>query len=130
LELNCCVPLALRLTVAGVKETEIVGIKVTIAVANLEASAAEVAVTVTVCSLVIVAGAVYSPDEGRVPIAGLRLQFTAVLVVPPTTTENCCVCPALRLTASRPLREMGVRLIVALAALVPSATDVAVTTAV
>ena len=58
LEPNCCVPLAPRLTDAGVTVTVTVGINVTIAVADFVGSAVEVALTVTVCAEVIEAGAV------------------------------------------------------------------------
>jgi hypothetical protein len=62
---------------------------VTLAVAILLASAALVAVTVTVCGLPSVAGAVYSPPLEIVPTAGLTDHVTAVFVVPITAAVNC-----------------------------------------
>jgi hypothetical protein len=55
-----------------------------------------VAVIVTVCGVVTVAGAVYNPDELIVPapVAGLIDQVTLVFVLPVTVAVNCCVPPA------------------------------------
>lgn len=55
---NCCVWLAYKVAVAGVTLTAIAGIRVTVDDADLVVSAWVVAVIVTVCSVVIVAGAV------------------------------------------------------------------------
>ena len=65
------------------------GTTVTLAVAVLLVSATLVAVTVTVCGLPSVAGAVYRPPLEIVPIAGLTDQVTAVFVVPVTAAVNC-----------------------------------------
>ena len=55
-------------------------------------SARLVAVTVTVCAEVLVAGAVYRPEGLTVPVpAGEIVQFTAVLLVLVTVTVSCCV---------------------------------------
>jgi hypothetical protein len=54
-----------------------------------------VAVTVTVCAVAMLAGAVYSPVELMVPNpAGEIVQVSAVLLVFTTLAENCCVWPA------------------------------------
>jgi hypothetical protein len=65
---------------------------VTVAEADLVASAWLVAVTVTDCGLVIVDGAVYKPEELIVPVlVGFIDQLTAVLLVLVTLAANCCV---------------------------------------
>lgn len=56
------------------------------------ASATLVAVTVTVCGLDTVAGAVYSPALVIVPTAGLTDHCTPELVSPVTAAVNCNVC--------------------------------------
>jgi hypothetical protein len=81
----------------GVTETVTGGVMVTLAVAVLLGSATLVAVTVTVCGLPSVAGAVYRPPLEIVPTAGLTDHVTAgfvnpvaaALVVPVTVAENC-----------------------------------------
>jgi len=57
--------------------------------------AALVAVTVTVCAVVTVAGAAYSPLLLIVPapVAGLSVHVTAVFVLLVTVAVNCCVPP-------------------------------------
>jgi hypothetical protein len=57
------------------------------------------AVTITVCGVRILAGAVYRPAEEIVPTDGLIDQVTAVLLVPKTVGANCCVPEGARLTA-------------------------------
>jgi len=52
-------------------------------------SAALVAVTVTVCGLVSVAGAEYRPALEIVPTAGLTDHVTAIFVVPVTAAVYC-----------------------------------------
>ena len=47
-----------------------------------------VALTVTVDAAEMVTGAVYSPELEMAPVAGLRDQVTAVLVVPETVAVN------------------------------------------
>ena len=64
------------------------GTTVTLAVAFLLVSATLVAVTVTVCGLVSVAGAEYRPPLEIVPTAGLTDHVTAVFVVPVTAAVN------------------------------------------
>ena len=61
------------------------------AVADLVGSAMLVAFTVTVCELVIEAGAVYRPAAVMLPTTGLSDQVTALLTAPATVAENCCV---------------------------------------
>jgi hypothetical protein len=51
-----------------------------------------VAVTVTVCCVVMLEGAVYSPVVLIEPTTGLMDHVTAVFVVPETVAVNCCVC--------------------------------------
>jgi hypothetical protein len=58
------------------------GERVTTAFADV--LAALVAVTITVCALLIVAGAVYTPDVEMLPTAGLSDQVTPVLDPPET----------------------------------------------
>jgi hypothetical protein len=49
---------------------------------------------VTVCCVVMLAGAVYKPDGLMVPTpAGVIVQFTAGLLVLVTPAVNCCVQP-------------------------------------
>lgn len=89
-ELNDWVWEADRLAVAGHSDTPTApsGFRVMVAIANLLFSATLVAVTVTVCGLDIVAGAVYRPaldiGDESVPNAGLNDQVTAVFDVPLT----------------------------------------------
>jgi hypothetical protein len=54
-----------------------------------------VAVTITVCAVATVAGAVYSPLLLIVPapVAGLIVHATEVFVVFATAAVNCCVPP-------------------------------------
>ena len=63
----------------------------TSAVAILLGSAALVAVTVTFCALLTVAGAVYKPPEDTVPTDGLIDHDTPVLLEPATEAANCWV---------------------------------------
>lgn len=88
---NCCVPPVDTETVVGVIETATTGVDVTVTVAeaDLVASAALVAVTVYVP---VVLGAVYRPELEIVP--ALAVQVTAVFVDPLTVAVNCCVAPA------------------------------------
>ena len=70
-------------------------VTVTDALADLLGSATDVAVTVTNGGLGAVEGAVYRPDEVILPQSvptqpvPLRLQVTAVLLVPVTLAVNC-----------------------------------------
>jgi hypothetical protein len=65
------------------------GMRVTVADEDLVASAAEVAVTITIVWLETLDGAVNSPVEEILPIDGLRDQVTAVLLEPETVAVNC-----------------------------------------
>jgi hypothetical protein len=70
----------------------VVGINVTVAVAVAEELAWLVAVSVTVCCVVMLAGAVYRPEELMLPTPpGVIVQFTVVLLVLVTVAVNCCV---------------------------------------
>ena len=87
-------------TVAGLTETDTRlsgAVSVTVALAFCVASAALVAVTVTLCCVVMLLGAVYNPVWSSVPTCGLIVQFTAVFPVPVTVAWNFCVCPAPKL---------------------------------
>src|SRR5215467_897647 len=125
---NCCWPLAVRVTDTGVTDTATVGVSATVALADLVGSATLVAVMVTVCAEEIVAGAVYNPPVVRVPTDGFILQVTAVLLVPLTVAVNCCWPLAVRVTDTgvTDTATVGVSATVALADLVGSATLVAV----
>jgi len=85
---NCAVAVE-AVVVAGCKDT---GCKETAALAVLVASALLVAMTVTVCAELTVAGAVYRPPL-IVPTLGDSDQVTAVFVLPLTVVENCCDWP-------------------------------------
>jgi hypothetical protein len=67
--------------------------------ADLVGSATLWAVTVTVCDVRILDGAVYRPAEEIVPTEGLIDQVTAVLLAPRTVGVNCCVPEGAKLTA-------------------------------
>jgi hypothetical protein len=75
--------------VDGLTVTCTEGTTVALAVAFLLVSATLVAVTVTVCGLLSVAGAVYRPPLEIVPTAGFTDHVTAVFVVPVTAAVNC-----------------------------------------
>ena len=66
--------------------------------ADLVGSATLVAVTVTVCDVRILDGAVYRPAEEIVPTDGLIDQVTEVLLAPKTVAVNGCVPEDARLT--------------------------------
>ena len=80
--------------VPGVTVTASGGYSVTVAVADLVASATLVARTVTVCCVAMLAGAVYNPVLEIVPTLGLTDHVTAVFDVFATIAVNCCVCDA------------------------------------
>ena len=104
-----------------------VAVRVTVAVAVLVGSATLDAVTVTVCLLEIVAGAVYAPFT-MVPAAGLSDQVTAVLLVPVTDALKVADAEAPSETEAGPIvTATGVKDTVAVAVLVESAALVAVT---
>jgi hypothetical protein len=72
--------------------------KDTTPLADWVGSAALWAVTVTVCDVRILDGAVYRPAEEIVPTDGLIDQVTAVLLVPKTVAVNGCVPAGAKLT--------------------------------
>jgi hypothetical protein len=92
-------------------------------------SATLVAVTVTVCAVEIVAGAVYTPVDETEPTDGATDHTTAVLVVPETAAARLCDCDGviLELGGETSTLIAGTREIVAVADFVGSATLVAVT---
>ena len=63
-----------------------------VAVAVADAFAWLVAVTVTACCVVTVAGAVYNPVALTLP-APDSVHVTAVLLAFTTVALSCCVCP-------------------------------------
>jgi len=97
--LNCLVCPALSETEVGltatVTVTVAVGVRETVACADLVGSAELVAVTVTFCCDVTLLGAVYRPLCETEPTAGETDQVTAVFELPLTEALNCWVCPAL-----------------------------------
>ncbi len=72
----------------GVGPSE-VGVKPTIATAVFVGSARLLAVTVTLCALVMLAGAVYNPPLEIEPTCGLIDQDAPVLLDPVTVAVNC-----------------------------------------
>ncbi len=105
------------------------GDKVTMAPADFVGSAVLVAVTLTVCCELIVAGALYNPELEITPLAGLIDHVTEVLLVLRTVGVNCCVCPAdsEAVAGDSVIETGGSRLTVAEADFVGSAWLVAVT---
>jgi hypothetical protein len=105
------------------------GFNVTVAEPFLVVSATLVAVTITVCWVAIVAGAVYRPELPMVPVFGLKLQVTAVLPVYETVATNCCGWDGASDTVKGDTLTVtgGFKVTVAEALLVVSATLVAVT---
>jgi hypothetical protein len=59
--------------------------------ADLTGSATLWAVTVTVCGVRTLDGAVYTPVDEIVPAGGLTDHVTAALLCPKTVAVNCCV---------------------------------------
>jgi hypothetical protein len=90
---NCSVSEALRVDVDGETDTATDAgcVSVTVAVPVLVGSAWLVAVTVTICCIVINDGAVYKPLELMEPTFGLIDQVTAVFAFPVTVAVNCWV---------------------------------------
>jgi hypothetical protein len=114
-------------SVMGVAGPFEAGVRVTVAVALLVGSATLDAITVTVCWLEMVAGAVYTPFT-MVPAAGLSDQVTAVLLAPVTDALKVADAEAPSETDAGPIvTATGVRDTAAVAVLVVSATLVAVT---
>jgi hypothetical protein len=129
LAVNCWLCKLERLTQAGLIATDIDGPRLIVALADLVESELRVAVTVRVCGLVILLGAVYRPLVEREPTAGLIVHVTGAFVVPVTLAVNCCVCELDRLAAAglTDTDTGATRLTVALANLVESARLIAVT---
>lgn len=67
------------------------GTRVTVAVADRVASAELVAMTVIICGLVTIDGAVYCPPDEMRPTGGDVDHTTAVFVVPVTVAVKFCV---------------------------------------
>lgn len=92
--LNCCVAPCPSVAAVGEMVTVPGGLRVMVAVAVFDVSAALVAVTVTVCCVATLAGAVYRPPLLMLPTpAGLIDQVTVVFADPVTVAVNCCVAP-------------------------------------
>jgi hypothetical protein len=125
---NCWVCEFERLIEAGLMVTATGGTRVTVALEDLVASAALVAVIVTVWVALMLDGAVYRPLVDSVPTDGLMLQVTAVFVLPVTPAVNCWVWEPDRLIEAglAVTATGGRRVTVALADLVASAALVAV----
>jgi hypothetical protein len=127
---NCCVAPCDNVTLAGDRERLSGGFNVTVAVAVLVPSAALVAVTVTVCCVETLAGAVYKPAALIVPApVGLIVHVTVVFEDPVTVGVNCWVAPWDSDTVEGVTDTLtgGFNVTVAVAVLVPSAALVAVT---
>jgi hypothetical protein len=97
--LNDCVCDALRLTLKGVTATLTVGTSEIVAEALFVASAALVAVTVTLCAVKMVAGAIYKPFAVITPTDGFSAHVTPLFDVPETLAANVMLCDALRFAA-------------------------------
>ena len=65
------------------------------AVLDLDESATLVAVTVTLCEVLMRAGAVYNPFA-KLPTDGFMDQVTAVFPLPVTVAVNCALWDAVR----------------------------------
>lgn len=125
---NCCVWPCPRIAVVGATVTPTVGFSVTVALADLLVSATLVAVTVTVCCAVTLAGAVYKPLALTVPVpAGLIDHVTVAGLSPVTVAVNCCVAPCNRVAVAGEMVTGGFNVTVAVALFVLSATLVALT---
>src|SRR5450759_2856293 len=83
-------------------EPVVAGVKVMVALLVLVESATLVAITLNVCMVGMLAGALYNPVLLSVPgpLGGFKLQVTAVFDVPETVAVNCCVCDAVRLAVA------------------------------
>jgi hypothetical protein len=131
---NCWRPPAGTVAVVGEIVTETGGTIVTDAVPDLVGSATEVARTTTNAGLGTAAGALYKPLLVIVPQAAplqlpLKLQVTAVLLVFFTVAVNCWWAPVTTcaLTGETDTETPAMTVTVAVADLVESATEVAVT---
>jgi hypothetical protein len=72
---------------------------VIVALAVVAEFATLAAVTVTVCAVATLDGAVYRPVEEIVPTDGLIDQVTPVLLAPETVAVSCCVLDGVKPTA-------------------------------
>ena len=123
-----CVWLSVTVAAAGEMLTATGGFSVTVAVVDFVGSATLVAVTVTACTAVVFAGAVYRPVAEMVPSAGLTDHVTFVLLFHATFAMNCCVAEGRRVAVDGDMMTLvgGFRRTVPLVDLVGSATLVAV----
>lgn len=135
---NCCDLAATTWALVGEMLIDTGLTTVTVADPDIRGFATDVAVTLTVAELGTVAGARYSPVDDIVPHDAPeqplpdRVQVTLVLVVPVTFAVNSCCWPVTTfaddgLTETLTLKAVPTKTL-ALADLVRSARDVAVTT--
>ena len=97
---SCAVWPPYRVAADGLTLTTAAGSSVMVAEEDATASAWLVAVIVTVCAAVMVAGAVYRPEELMEPApAGLIDHVTAVLEALATVAASCAVWPPYRVAA-------------------------------
>jgi hypothetical protein len=86
---NCCAWDAPREMLAGLTVTVTGGARATVPFADWVGSTTLWAVTVTVCAVRTLAGAVYRPVESIVPSVGVIDQLTDTLLLPETCAANC-----------------------------------------
>src|SRR5579864_989965 len=93
---NCWRCDAVSVLVCGLTATtDTGGSRITVAAPVMAVLAWSVAVTVTVCCVAMLAGAVYRPVALTLPAPeGLIDQFTGELQLPMMVDVNCCVCDA------------------------------------
>jgi hypothetical protein len=89
---NCCVAPAATVAEVGDIVSVVVPVIVTVAESDFVLSACDVAVTVALADVGMVAGAVYSPLLLTLP-GPETVQVTAVFELPWTVAVNCCVAP-------------------------------------
>ena len=92
---NCWVWESNRLLVAGVTLTA-TGFNVTVAEADLVGSVTLVAITLTVCTLGIRLGAVYSPPAETEPTPDGEIDQVTPVPKPDRAAPNCWLCDAYR----------------------------------
>ena len=115
--LNCCVPLTGSAADPGEMLTPTGGISVIAAVRAAEDAPSVLAVTVTLCCVSMLAGAVYSPVELSVPglPAGIDHTVSSALHIPVARTVNCWACEPYNVTddgfmiAPDPASEVSVK---------------------
>ena len=86
------------MTLPGVSATLTGGASDTLELADFVGSATLVAVTFTVCPLVMESGEVYKPAAEMLPMAGLSDQVTAGFEALATVAVNIWVCAGARVT--------------------------------